>query len=133
MQLHELPDEGEAQAETAERARIRAVPLAEAVKHVGKKCRLDAHAGVRDGDLRCSTRLHQPNLHAAPLGRELQGIGQQVPQDLLQASRVAQNRADRLDVGLQLDVFYATAPLESDTASTSKSPQLQGRSRDRNI
>jgi hypothetical protein len=91
-----------------------------------KKCRLDAHPGVPDGDLRCGTRLHQPNVHAAPFGRELQGIGQQVPQDLLHASRVAQNRADRLDVGLQPDVFCAGGRLERVQTGGRQGSQIDG-------
>ena len=65
------------------------VGLAEAVEDVGEELGLDADAGVDDADLDVRVDPLQEDLDLAALGRELDGVGEEVPDDLLEAGGVA--------------------------------------------
>ena len=95
MELDELLDDGEAQAEAAVHARRRGVLLPEALEHVREKIGPDADAGVRHADLDVGVDALEPDLHPPAAGRELDGVRQQVPDDLLQAVRIAGDRPGR--------------------------------------
>ena len=75
--------------------------LPEAVKHVGQRRGGDPLSIVGDNQLHMGIDSFQPNLDLAALGRELDGVGDQVPDDLFQAPGVAGDQADACvdDVG----------------------------------
>jgi hypothetical protein len=75
------------------------VSLAEAVENVGQELAADADARVLHSDFHL--RLDDLGLdHYLPaLGRELDGVGEQVPDDLLEAVGVALDGAIRRMVG----------------------------------
>ena len=93
VQLDQLLDDRQAQPQPAVAAGRRGVGLAEPLEDVRQELGPDAHAGVDDGDLDVRVDPLQEHLDAAPLGRELHGVGQQVPDDLLEPGRVARDRA----------------------------------------
>ena len=88
VQLHQVVDNREAEAEPAVRARRAGLSLAEAVEDVRKKLRADPRAGVADDDLRRVVVLADCNVHPAALRREPYRVGKKVPHDLLQALRI---------------------------------------------
>jgi hypothetical protein len=82
---HQLLDDGQAQAQAVVPPRRAGVGLAEAVEDVGEEFGLDADAGVGDADLDVRVDPLEEHLHPAALGREFDGVGEEVPDDLLQA------------------------------------------------
>ena len=88
VQLDEVLHDRQPEAQAADRARRRGVRLPEAVEHVRQEFGLDPDAGVGDGDLdvRRSRAPARPR-PGRPSG-ELDGVGEQVPDDLLQPVRV---------------------------------------------
>ena len=70
------------------------------------------NSGVMPGPLSCTTssqppsHFEEPHLHAAALRRELDGVAQQVPHDLLQAIRIAGDRR-----GVEIDEQLKANPL----------------------
>ena len=96
MQLHQVLDDGQPEAQTTEAALRTRVLLPKPVEHVRQELRRDAGAGVVNHDRRLGAGALQPQLHAARLRRELDGVRQQVPDDLLQAIGVARDGADAL-------------------------------------
>jgi hypothetical protein len=81
VHLGEVLDDGEPQAQAVVPSRRAAVGLAEAVEDVGEELGLDAHAGVDDADLQMRIDPLEEHLHLAALRRELDGIGEQIPDD----------------------------------------------------
>jgi hypothetical protein len=80
--------------------------LAEALEDVGQHLRVDALAGVAHDDLDVRVRPVEPQPHEAALGRELHGIHQQVPDDLLEPGRVASHRPRGVvEFGLEPDLL----------------------------
>ena len=94
VQLDDVADDRQAQAEAAGLARRAGVGLAEPLEHERQELRLNADAGVADDDLDVRVDALEPHLHAAALRRELDGVRQQVPDHLLQAIGIAGDRAD---------------------------------------
>jgi hypothetical protein len=76
------------QAEPAMAPRDGPIGLAETVEYERQELRRDALAGVVHRDLDLVPVACHGDAHAAALGRELHCIGQQVPDDLLQAGEV---------------------------------------------
>ena len=72
-------------------SRRRAVGLAETFEHVGEKLFVDPLSRVADDDLDVTFRLTKLNLHASLIGRELDGVREKIPDNLLQAVGVARN------------------------------------------
>ena len=89
VHLDELLDDGEPQAEPAMPPGGGGVGLAEAVEDLGEELGPDADAGVDDADLDVRVDPLQEDLDPAALGRELDGVGEEVPDDLLEAGGVA--------------------------------------------
>src|SRR5919204_10165 len=89
---------------SAERAP--AVALAEAVEDVGEEVGVDAGARVRDRHLGLAVRARESHAHAPARGRELDGVREEVPEDLLQALGVARDLRGRVvEARLNLDLF----------------------------
>src|SRR5438128_5050671 len=72
-----------------------ALGLREAIKNEWQKLRADAAAVVADDEARALAAAQQLNVNLAAIGRELDGVRQQVPDDLLQSRRVAAHLAHR--------------------------------------
>src|SRR5438874_1250928 len=70
-------------------ARARAVGLAEAIEHVRQEFRRYPLARVGHADLDVRFDLRRRDLHVPPLRRELDGVREQVPHDLLEPVGVA--------------------------------------------
>src|SRR6266852_7831295 len=85
MRLGDVTHDGKTEAQTTVYASIRCLGLAEGLEYMRQKLRLDPLAVIRHVDLhlrRCPSRR---DLHFPLARRELQSIGQQVPDHLLQA------------------------------------------------
>src|ERR1043165_6607353 len=82
------------------------VALSKALKNVGQKLVRNSNAVVADNQLDMRIYALQQNLHAAVLGRELHGIAEQVPEDLLKPVRIAGDRSCRgVEQRLEMDVL----------------------------
>ena len=100
MQFHELPGQGEAQAGSLEPLGIDRLQLGEGLEQLGDVFLPDADAGVRNGDLDEIPVKDRTYLHGAGGRGELDGIGEQVEQDLLQFPLVGR----QADLGLRRDL-----------------------------
>ena len=88
VQLDDVADDRQAETQAAVRALAAAVELAEAIEHERLELGSDAAAGVADlDDHSCFVFAREEQLDAAAGGRELDRVGQQVPDHLLQAGR----------------------------------------------
>src|SRR4029453_3455332 len=87
-----MAHDGQAQAETAVPPGRRAVGLLESSKNVRQKFRPDPLAGVAYGDSSISAFRFQPRLDVPAAGRVFDGIGEQIPNDLLQAAGISRDR-----------------------------------------
>ena len=102
MQLDEVANESEPDAEAALGAGAPALALLEAVEDDRQQLGADAGAGIADDDLEVRADPPQGELDAAVSRRELDRVHQEVPDDLLQTVRVAVERAGaRIDQRLQ--------------------------------
>jgi hypothetical protein len=63
--------------------------LPKPLENIRQEVRADTHTGIADDDLDVRIHSFQPHLDATALRRELHRIGQQVPDDLLQAIGIA--------------------------------------------
>src|SRR5262245_33838962 len=106
MQLDQVFDERQAKTEAAVPSGARRVGLAEAVKYIGQEIRADAFARVAHGDANVRVNALQPRFDAASLRGELDGVGEEVPDHLLQANGVAGDLADFVrEISLERDTF----------------------------
>jgi hypothetical protein len=97
VELDEVTDDGEAEPEPAVRAGGGGVGLAEAVKDVGQEGGVDAFASVGDADDDAAIGAGDVNADGAAGGRELDGVAEQVPDDLLEAVGIAGDSAGYLN------------------------------------
>ncbi len=105
MLFHQVLDDGQPQAQAAMSAGGGSVALAEAFEHVGQEFGADAHAVVADGNFELAVRLAQAHRHGAVPFRELEGVAEQVPDDLLQPVGVGRHDAGlRVEVALDADL-----------------------------
>ena len=119
MQSDQVPDDGEPEAKTAVTAGRSAVGLAEAIEDEWQELRRDADAAIGHRNLGGTVvGLRETNDDATAGRGELDGIGHQVGDDLLQAAGVATD----VDVGRQFG-FEADA-LRSAAVRTSSMPTL---------
>src|SRR5204862_5483811 len=105
MQLNQMPHDGQPQSESALRARSRTVGLTETIENVREELRsnADARVGYVDSYLRIPAFGGDFDLSA--FRRELDRIGKQVPEDLLQTIGIPQHAATRFHDGFQTDPF----------------------------
>src|SRR6185369_13765929 len=94
-------------AKAAMRSRETTLALAELIEHVRKKCRLDAGASVFHGEHRFVASGQERDGDSPLARRELNGVGQQVCDDLLQAREIPRNRERR-----QLFAKFKVFPLD---------------------
>src|SRR5437763_1042931 len=67
----------------------RAIRLLEMVKHMGQEFRADAFARVANRNLRVRVRPIKTDLYTPALSGELDGVREQIPDDLLQAGCIS--------------------------------------------
>ena len=95
VRVDQMLDDGEAEAEPAVGARRRPVGLPERLEDRSDEVRRYARSGVGDGELDEIVRAAQRQVHGAAFRRELDGVRQQIPDDLLEPRAVRVERADR--------------------------------------
>jgi hypothetical protein len=83
MHLHQMAHNRQPQTETAMPARRVSFELAEAVEYEGEKLRLDPLASVAHGDCNARGLAFKADLDLPSSGGELDGVGQEIPDDLL--------------------------------------------------
>src|SRR5581483_2734939 len=91
MQFHEVPDDAQAESKAGVGTRRAAVGLAETVEDEREKTRRDAFAGIAHRQLAVRVDTFEPDLHFPAARGELHGIGEEIPDDLLQAIVIAGN------------------------------------------
>ena len=103
VQLDEVLGDRQAEAQPPRRSRRRRIGLTEAIEHVGQEFRCDALARVVHGNLHRSRLPRCLHLDAAARSGELDGVVQDVPEDLLHAPPVGLDARQRaVDPGPQL-------------------------------
>ena len=88
MQLHQLPDQRQPYAQPALQTPRRARALHKRLENLRQQVRCDAHAAVDHLDDGGGRQRKHPQLDVAAGSRKLQGIGDQVVDDLLDANRI---------------------------------------------
>src|SRR5690606_8144753 len=91
--------------EPAESSSDRGVALLEPIEDVRQQLRPDADARVLDRDLGFGAEVPHADADRAALRGELDRVPEQIPEDLLEASRVARDRPRRLELGDELEAF----------------------------
>jgi len=91
MELNEIVNNRETEPEPPMPARRRAVRLPEPIEYVRQEPGIEADAGVRHLDPNALVDLIGADRDAAATRRELDRIGQEIPQHLLQPRGVGQN------------------------------------------
>ncbi len=89
MQLDDMTHDCQSQAHPGMGACAAAVCLPKAVEHVGQELRRDADACVRDLNANLCLGLFQLHIDTTAGRCELDRVGQQVPDHLLQPVRIA--------------------------------------------
>src|ERR1700759_4981548 len=85
-----MPDNGQPQPQPAVFPCGAAVGLTETVKDIRQKLSIDTGPGVADRDFKVRFDALKLHLYLSASGRELDGVGEQIPDDLLEPNRVAQ-------------------------------------------
>jgi len=89
VHLHQLMDNRQPQSKPALPAQRRFFALTETLEDVRQKLRIDATPRILNRDLRLGVHAFKPHFDAPAFGRELDGVREKIPKDLLQAMRVA--------------------------------------------
>src|SRR6266478_1314054 len=106
VQLDDVAHDGQAEPEAPVGTGRRAVRLLEALEDARQELRPDALARVAHGDLDVRVEPFEHHLDAPALRRELDGIGEEIPRDLLQPLGVACDRTSfRVEDRLHPDVL----------------------------
>jgi hypothetical protein len=106
VELGQVADERQADAESAVAASTAALALSQPVEHVREDLRGDALPRIADDDLGVRTDPLQVHLHAAVPRREFDGVVEEVPHDLLEPSGIAgHEHRGPLEQRLDADAF----------------------------
>src|SRR5215472_5581090 len=106
MKIEQVPDDRQPQPQSALRACRRAVRLAKSIEDVRQEFGFNAQASVSDRNV--CLRIHRvnPNAHPTMLGRKLNRVAEQVPEDLLQAIWIAHHwKRARPEINLKINLF----------------------------
>ena len=90
-----MADDGETEAEAGVLASGGGILLAETFEDVGEEIGIDAGAGVADADLDVGVDALEVDLDTAALGGKFDGVGEEIPDDLLETIGVAEHRASK--------------------------------------
>jgi hypothetical protein len=134
-----MADDCQTQSEAPDGAGTERFAAAKRFEHVRQKRRIDPGPTVRDADLEVRRSFASCHLHAASGGRELHGVGQQVPQHLSQSRRIAGDfgehavdrhvEGDRLCIGGRPDGFDRAANEIPEIDRCNVQPQIARRHR----
>src|SRR5262245_53462953 len=105
MELYKMLSDGEADAETAVSARRCAIALNERLEYVRKKLAIDALAVIADAESNFRIIMLQGDLDAAVLRGELDGVANQVQENLPETSAITENLGSVLQVRRQVQEF----------------------------
>ena len=106
VQLDDVSHDGEAEPEPAVSAADRRLALSESVEDERKELAANALARVADRDPRHRVAALEPDIDAAARRRELDGVGEEVPDHLLQAAVIGRHGAEgRIQTRLQPNAF----------------------------
>ena len=106
MQLDDVSHDGEAEPEPAVSAADRRLALSESVEDERKELAANALARVADRDPRHRVAALEPDIDAAARRRELDGVGEEVPDHLLQAAVIGRHGSEgRIQTRLQPNAF----------------------------
>ncbi len=106
VHLDELLHDGQAETEPAVLSSGGAIALSEAIEYEGQQLVLDPLACVCDDNFRVCTGMVEQDLYAPARGRELNRVGEQVPDDLIQADGIAVHGGSRtIEDGFELDAL----------------------------
>src|SRR6185503_7350165 len=84
MQLHELPDNGEPETHAASTPRALAGRLPTTLEHVRQELRADSLPRVGHGHFHLQADAFDRHVDASAFGGELDGVGEEVPDHLMQ-------------------------------------------------
>src|SRR5262245_50494004 len=98
VKFDQMFDKRKAEPQTSETPRDRGVALFEPVEDVRQQVRADALTGIPHDYLRAGAAAPESDPYPPPVGRELDGVRHQIPDDLLQAVGVAGNLIRHLAV-----------------------------------
>src|SRR5439155_22697650 len=112
VHLDQVAGDGQPEAQSAVLLRDRRVALVKALEDVGQDVGGDADPGVPHDDLGVVSRAPGDHRHTAAVGGELDRVGEQVLEDLLEPGGVA---PDREGAGLPLN-------LDADPLAVGRSP-----------
>ena len=119
MRFHDVFDNGKPQPQPGEFPSRTAVGLPKAVKDAGQQVRTDSLSVVAHLDLDTGLLAAQRDVDLSSLGRELDGIRDQVPHDLLDAHAVTQAVACR-----RIKLHVNVMPRASAAGRTTLTPAL---------
>ena len=100
-----MPHDREAEPEAALRARARGIRLPERFEDPAEELRRDAAAGIADPDHGVRARAVEGQGDASISRRELDGVGEQVPDDLLEPAGVTGERPGSDELRVELDAL----------------------------
>src|SRR5690349_9178582 len=99
-------NDGKTKSETAMYPRRTRIRLTKAIENVRQKLFTDAHARITDNNLDMRIDALELHLDLPAFGRELHGVAQEVPDDLLQTIGVPGDRTSlRIQQRLQADAL----------------------------
>src|SRR5687768_2875216 len=88
-------DDCQSQSEAAVGPNIRGVHLSESLKNMRQMLRGDPHSRIRHCQSNLCGATVQGNLDHSTIRRKFNGVREQVRYDLLQASRISENRSSQ--------------------------------------
>src|SRR5580658_673596 len=121
-----MANDRQANPEPSLGSRRRAIGLTKALKHDWEKVAANPPPVVGYHDFYLRAHSHEPCRYAAPFGRELDRIRENIPEDLLKAAGITikRTRIDRLNV--QPDPFASAAGATTSIDARKTPPSSNG-------
>src|SRR6185436_7754953 len=128
MSLDQMPNDGQAETETAVPSRAGSVRLQERLEHICQEVAPDADAAVAHSDFNQAIAAPERGLNLAARRRELDRIGKQVAEHLMQSRLIAVKGAGRmLCLDRQLNVLRVRLRLYDFDRHTKQREQVDRR------
>src|SRR5262245_50490031 len=96
MCFDEISDDGQSQTEAADLASCSCIGLTESVENIRQELRINTDTGVSNDEQQLRIILFESQFDLAVLWCELDGIGEEIPQNLLQTVGIASDEWCRL-------------------------------------
>ena len=109
MHFDEMANNCQAEAQASESSGRCAVGLTESVEDMRQELGFNPYTVVADGDFDLISGAAQTHFDTPAFVRELDGIRQQVPDDLLQTIGVAENSLSSPSITTCRSIFFASA------------------------